>query len=529
MAIKVWFKSDAERLAWRVPELRGDAQDASGYVASHDPQRAAEMLDRLPRGGDVIRSQIDRKERARFARASEIAAFRYKPGDVLIGKHNGYLVGMGGDKPLLTAASARSGKTSTVLKPTLLTYPGSMVVLDPKGELAAATAEHRRKHLKQDVFVLDPFGSTKLPAASFNPLAELDADAPTILDDVDLLTETMIIEENAGSDGSHWTSSARALLRGLILHALRLPEKDRNLVVVRQLLSLTYPPLLEAQEALKNSGSKDPAEATQNALFMKMAEQTEVFGGALAGAGNSFLRKASRERSGIVSTADAQLKFLASLPLQAALRTSDFRLSALAERPTTIYLCLPSSHMSTHFRWLRIIVRFALLALEKRGTWPRGKPHVLFMMEEFPTLAHMPIMEQAAAYFPGFGVRLWAVVQDLSQIEHYYPKTYQTFLGNAGLLQFFANGDQKTLKFISDSMGSLSFVRGQFGNLQDDKARDYIDKERLLYPEECASAFARSTGAQLLMIEGQPPMAIERLTFEDVDALRLRVAAGQVA
>ncbi len=524
-----WFKTDAERLAWRVPELRGDAHDVSGHRVSHDAERAAGVLDRLPRGADVIRNQIDRKERARWARASEIAAFRYKPGDVLIGKHNGYLIGMGGDKPLLTAASARSGKTSTVLKPTLLTYPGSMVVLDPKGELAAATAEHRRKYLGQNVYVCDSFATSKLPASLFNPLAELDPNSPTILDDVDLLAETMIIEDGGGADGSHWTSSARALLRGLILHALLLPEAERNLVVVRQLLTLTHPSLIELQQHLKAQGSKDPAEATQNALFMRMAEQVNVFGGALAGAGNSFLRKASRERSSIVSTADSQLKFLDSLPLQDSLRKSDFRLSALAEQPTTIYLCLPSSHMTTHFRWLRIIVRFALLALEKRGTWPRDKPHVLFMMEEFPVLGHLAIMEQAAAYFPGFGVRLWAVVQDLSQIEHYYPKTYQTFIGNSGLCQFFANGDQKTLKHISDSMGSLSFVRGAFGNVNDDKARDFIDKERLLYPEECAAAFARSTGAQLLMIEGQHPMAIERLTFADVDALRDRVAAGQVA
>lgn len=528
MAWKDWFKSDAERLARRVPELRGDAHDIGGHRVSHDAQRAADVLDRLPRGIDVIRNQIDRKEKARWARGNEIAAFRYRPGDVVVGKHNGYLIGMGGDKPIVTVASARSGKTSTVLKPTLFTYPGSMVVLDPKGELAAATAEHRRNHLGQNVHVLDPFGSTGLPAASFNPLAELDPQSPTILDDVDLLAETMIIEEG-GSDGSHWTSSARALLRGLILHALRMPEADRNIIVVRQLLALTFRSLVELQQQLKAQGSKDPAEATQNALFMEMAEQTDVFGGALAGAGNSFLRKASRERSSIISTADSQLKFLDSLPMQDAMRRSDFRLSDLAERPTTIYLCLPSSHMTTHFRWLRIIVRFALLALEKRGTWPRGKPHVVFLMEEFPTLAHMPIMEQAAAYFPGFGVRLWAVTQDLGQIERHYAKSYQTFLGNAGLLQFFANGDQKTLKFISDSLGSLSFVRGQFGNLQDDKARDYIDKERLLYPEECAAAFARGTGAQLLMCEGQPPMAIERLTFEDVDALRDRIAAGQVA
>ncbi|MEQ1652362.1 MAG: type IV secretory system conjugative DNA transfer family protein, partial [Hyphomicrobium sp.] len=345
MGWKDLLKGGARRMARPVPPMATDAPSPNDVCVSRDPQRAAAIQERLPRGADVIRNQIDRKERARWARSAEIAAFRYRPGDVVIGKHDGYLMGMGGDKPLLTVASARSGKTSTILKPTLFTYPGSMLVLDPKGELAAATASHRRDYLKQSVFVLDPFGSTKLPASSFNPLSELDPASATILDDVDLVCETMILDEN-GADGSHWTSSARALLRGLILHTLRLPAADRTLVTVRQLLSLTYPPLISLQKALTDHGSKDPAEAAQNALFMEMAGQGDVFGGALAGAGNSFLRKASRERSSIVSTADAQLKFLDSLQLQGALRTSDVHLGSLAERPTTIYLCLPSSHMT---------------------------------------------------------------------------------------------------------------------------------------------------------------------------------------
>jgi type IV secretion system protein VirD4 len=528
MGFKDWFKSDAERLAWQVPDVMATQDRRGGTSTSHDPARSAALVDRLPRGADVIRNQIDRKERARWARSSEIAAFRYQAGDVVVGKHEGYVIGVGGDKPLVTVASARSGKTSTVLKPTLITYPGSMLVLDPKGELAASTAEHRQTHLGQDVFILDPFGASKLPAASFNPLTELDPESPTILDDVDLLCETMIIDDS-GADGSHWTTSARALLRGLVLHTLRLPEADRTLVTLRQLLSLTYPPLLELQSRLNEQGSKDVAEATQNALFMEMAGQGDVFGGALAGAGNSFLRKASRERSSIVSTADAQCKFLDSLQLQASLRSSAFRLSALAERPTTIYLCLPSSHMTTHYRWLRIIVRLALLALEKRGAWQRGKPPILFMMEEFATLGHMEIMQQAAAYFPGFGVKLWAIIQDLSQLERHYAKSFETFIGNAGMLQFFANADKKTLGYISDRLGSLSFVRGKFGSGDDDQSRDYVDKERLIYAHEAAEAFARGTGAQLLIIEGEPPMAIERLTFDDVDALRAAVARRPVA
>jgi type IV secretion system protein VirD4 len=527
MSFKDWFRSDAERLGRAVPSLLMPEPAASTVAVSHDPKHAQDVLNRLPRGADVIRDQIDRKERARWARPNEIAAFRYQPGHAVLGKHNGHLIGIGDDKPMVTIASARSGKTSTVLKPTLYTYPGSMVVLDPKGELATATARHRREVLGQRVDVIDPFQCSNQPAASFNPLAEFEPQALSILDDVDLLCETIILDEG-GADGSHWTNSARALLRGLMLHVLQLPESERNLTTVRQLLTLTHSSLLAAQRQLEANGSKDPAEAAQNALFMEMAAQGNAFGGALAGAGNSFLRKAPRERSSIVSTAETQTRFLDSLPLQAALRSSDVSLADLADRPTTLYICLPSSHMTTHFRWLRIVVRLALMALEKRGTWPIGKPHILFMMEEFATLGHLPIMEQAAAYFPGFGVKLWAVLQDLGQLRRHYKASHQTFLGNAGVLQFFSNSDKETLDFISDRLGSLSFVRGKFGATEDDKARDYVDKERLLYPHETAEAFARATGSQLLIVEGQPPMAIERLTFEDVEQVRMATAMQPV-
>ena len=101
-------------------------------------------------------------------------------------------------------------------------------------------------------------------------------------------------------------------------------------------------------------------------------------------------------------------------------------------------------------------------------------------------------------------------------------QSWQTFLGNASVLQFFGNGDKVTLDYISDRLGSLSFVRGQFGSIgtDDERAKNFIDKERLLYSHEIAAAFARGTGAQLLFIEGRAPMAIERLSFDDVAAVK---------
>ncbi len=526
MALKDWFKSDAERLGRTVPSLLASVSPTAAPTVSHDSARSQRLMERLPRGADVIRDQIDRKERARWARSNEIAAMCYRPGDVLLGKHQGFLIGDGSDKPSVMVAGARSGKTATVLMPTLLTYPGSIVVLDPKGELARETAAHRRDVLGQRTYICDPFGTSGQAASPHNPLAEIDLASNTVVDDVDVIAQTLILKEG-GDDGSHWTNSAQAYLRGLLLHTLTLPEAERTLTTTRQLMMLTYPPLVAAQAALAAQGAKDPAEAAQHTLFMEMAARTELFGGALAGAGTSFLKKNPKERSSIVSTAETQCRWIDSEPMQGALQSSCFSLASLAEHPTTIYLCLPSGMMESHFRWLRLIIRLAIMRLERRGTWPRGKTPILFMIEEFATLGHMPIMEQAASYLPGFGVKLICVLQDLGQLQRHYKASWQTFLGNAGVIQCFGNADAVTLDYISNRLGSLSFVRGHFGATGDadkgDKSRDYIDKERLLYPHEIAEAFARGTGGQLLLVDGQPPMAIERLTFDDVAQLRQSV------
>lgn len=238
------------------------------------------------------------------------------------------------------------------------------------------------------------------------------------------------------------------------------------------------------------------------ALLLAMANSGDRFGGILSAIGERFIGTPPSERGSIVSTAAAQTDFLDSLPLRRISLRSDFPLVSLAgDRPTTIYLCLPVRAMASHYRWLRMIVQQACTTLEKLGPYPRHKPPILFMMEEFTTLGHMDIMERAAAYFPGFGVKLWAVLQDTTQLRRYYQNSWETFLGNAGVLQSFANSDQTTLDYLADRM------------------------QGLIKPFEMRTAFSRESGAQLLLFEGRPPAAALRLEHADVAAIRERVLA----
>ena len=154
---------------------------------------------------------------------------------------------------------------------------------------------------------------------------------------------------------------------------------------------------------------------------------------------------------------------------------------------------------------MRLIVQLTCTVLEGLGPYPRARPQILFMMEEFATLGHMEIMERAAAYFPGFGVKLWVILQDITQLQRYYRTGWETFLGNAGLLQLFANGDEETLRYAAGRM------------------------EKLIAPFELRTAFSRQRFSQLLLMEGMPPAAALRLEHSDVEMIRERAQAASRA
>jgi type IV secretion system protein VirD4 len=78
------------------------------------------------------------------------------------------------------------------------------------------------------------------------------------------------------------------------------------------------------------------------------------------------------------------------------------------------------------------------------------------MMDEFATLGHMEIMERAAAhFFPGFGIKLWVVLQTLKHLQDQYGANWETFVGNAGVVQLFANGDEETLRYAAGRMEKI--------------------------------------------------------------------------
>ena len=122
--------------------------------------------------------------------------------------------------------------------PNLLLYGGSVLAIDPKGELAYHTGRKRAELGK--LVVLDPFDENgRFKSGHYNPVDELDPNGKEVIDEAGAIAQALVIYSGQGDP--HWTSAARGLLRALILLELELDKGAANLVNVRQLLMLTHP------------------------------------------------------------------------------------------------------------------------------------------------------------------------------------------------------------------------------------------------------------------------------------------------
>ncbi len=90
---------------------------------------------------------------------------------------------------------------------------------------------------------------------------------------------------------------------------------------------------------------------------------------------------------------------------------------------------------------------------------PEDRPPVLFVLEEFHILGHLSVIETAIAFAAGLGVKFHIILQDINQLKRHYPKSWETFVGNAGVLQVFACNDTATLEYISKRIGDTEITQ----------------------------------------------------------------------
>lgn len=515
------------------------------------------LLDDLPRGVPG-RSATDHRmpdsawvEPERLGRSP---AYRFDSSRIFLGVVDGTVedtgteffvtggtpVGIGDDRHALLCAGSRAGKGRSCLIPTLLTYGGSVVVLDPKGELADITAR-RRAAMGQRVAVVDPFKICAQRLAplrtGFNPMTLLEPASPSLVVDAGLIADALVVVEHSAGRDPHWDDSARNFIEGVILHVATWPgyEGHRTLVTVRDLITRGALFSYDGEDTDGLSGLRlemaanaawhiDQAEAENDP---GRGEHLTALSGLLEAAAADFFDKPERERGSVLSAARRHTKFLDYPALRESLAPGpdqpQFGLTELKTAPEglSIYLCLPAGRMSTCDRWFRLFINLALEAMEREKAQPQIP--VLAVLEEFHVLGYMKQIETAAALVAGFGMKLLIVLQDLTQLKRHYKDGWETFLGNCGVAIFFGNSDITTLEYISKRCGqtAMTVTRGsqvsQQGRLSGNTGLQWsIEVRELITLEEASRFFGRDDHGQrqLIIRAGAPPIIIQRVKYD---------------
>ena len=210
----------------------------------------------------------------------------------------------------------------------------------------------------------------------------------------------------------------------------------------------------------------------------------------------------------------------------------DFDLEDMKRERVTVYLCLPAGRLATHGRWLRLMINLAMEAMEQTGSLEKGQYPVLFCLDEFAALGHMETIERAAGQIAGFGVKLWPIVQDLTQLQRDYRASWETFMGNAGALTFFGNTDLTTLDHISRRLGECEIIRtlentsasapgalaqfsgkGGAGHSRTTQQSQNLQRGALMTADEVGFHFARERENLLAFLPALHPVALERCFY----------------
>jgi Type IV secretory system Conjugative DNA transfer len=218
----------------------------------------------------------------------------------------------------------------------------------------------------------------------------------------------------------------------------------------------------ETIECLRKEGEVDLPSA--HAMLWTNLRNNPAFDGLVAGIGDTFANMYSssdKGYDGVLQVANRNTEFIDSPAMQRCLQTSDFQLSDLKTDPAglSIFLCLPQRYMSTHYRWLRMMISLTVTEMEKvRGRPAAGYP-ILMLLDEFAGLKRMEIIESAVAQIAGFGVKMFFVLQGLEQLKSVYRDNWETFLANSGLKIFFNLEDNFSRDYVARLIGETEVLR----------------------------------------------------------------------
>ncbi|TXH73945.1 conjugal transfer protein TraG [Thiobacillus sp.] len=451
---------------------------------------------------------------ARWALPAEIhQAGLTRAAGVFLGRKDNDYLRHNGPEHVMAFAPTRSGKGVGLVVPTLLSWPGSAVIHDIKGENWTLTAGWRSRF--SHCLLFNP---TDAKSAAYNPLLEVRRGMHEVRD-VQNIADILVDPEGALERRNHWEKTSHALLVGAILHVLYAGE-DKTLRGVANFLS-------------------DPASPFEVTLYRMMTTRHlgESPHPVVASAAREVLNKSENERSGVLSTAMSFLGLYRDPTVAEVTSRCDWRIADLisATHPVSLYLVVPPSDISRTKPLIRLILNQIGRRLTESldGSDGIARNHrLLLMLDEFPALGRLDFFESALAFMAGYGLRAFLIAQSLNQIDKAYGPNH-SILDNCHVRIAFATNDERTAKRISEALGTATELRAQ-RNYAGHRLAPWLGHLMVSRQETARPLLTPGEVMQLppddevVMVSGHPPIQAKKIRYFSDANFRSRVQAPPI-
>ena len=445
---------------------------------------------------------------ARFARESEVKrhGFRSSVG-IVLGRKGGRFLTFGGSEHVIVEAPTRSGKGTGIVIPNLLTWQGSVVVLDVKRENYDASAGFRA-HYGQDVYLFNPT-DREGRTARYNPLAYINRDDPDdVIIELQKIATMLFVAPDHGE--AFWANGARTGFAGV--GAWLADTSDEPLT-----MGAIYRHLTEGDA--RSFFRKELADPKLN-LSVGCRTALADFAG---GSDNSF--------ADVKKTITNVLGLWLNPLVDSATAASDFDLRDLRKRPMSIYLGVSPDELDRIAPLYNLLLQ-QLIDLNVRELPGETTPiPVLVILDEFARLGRASVIASAFSYVAGYGIRLLPVIQSRSQLRGVYGEhVADEIVANCGVEVAFTPKELRVANDLSERIGYVGqesvtkslTINGLLAN----RSKSMSEQRRaLMLPQELMQFSAEKL---ILLRGGIPPIIGTKIAYFSSRFFKKRAMAPPV-
>ena len=399
---------------------------------------------------------------------------------------------------ILIIGGSGAGKTRFFVKPNVMQAAGngaefSMILTDPKGELALSTGRMLEEECGYKVRILDlihPYQSH-----CYNPFVYLRDD-----NDVQRLVTNLFkatTPPGSTTQDPFWDNAAQMLLMALVFYLkYEAPEDEQNFAMVME--------MLRAGE-VDEDDSKMPSALDTLFFDLRKTDPDHIalkyYDAYHSGSGKTL-------KSIQITLASRLDKFnldsIASLTI-----TDELDLWRIGEEKTALFAIIPDN--DTSFNFLVSILYTQLFqqlfeVADKKYGGSLPVP-VQFIFDEFANISLPTDFDKILSVMRSRGVSVSIILQNLAQLKALFEKQWESIVGNCDEFVYLGGNEKETHKYVSELLGKETIDTNTYGKStgrNGNYSTNYQNTGReLMTPDEVRMLDNRYA---LLFIRGERPV-----------------------